>query len=64
MFKVSISGEIDEDEEYIKEILELGSKMTRISIADVDNPLTAAELLLDASNPRLVSVSVEKVTGK
>ena len=59
MFKVTISGEVDEDEEYVKEILALENR--NLSLADIDNPLPLTEMLLDACNTRPVTVSVEKV---
>lgn len=60
MFKVTISGKVDGDEEYAKEILAQGNDPYK-SVADVNDPLTAAELLLDACNTHPISVSVEKI---
>lgn len=59
MFKVTISGEVDEEEEYIKRILALENFAK--TIADVDDPVTAAEILMDLGNTHPVSVSVEKL---
>jgi len=57
MFKVTISGEVDENEEYVKEILEQNEEKD----LDADDPLTLAEVLLSASNTRPVSGSVERI---
>ena len=60
MYKVTISGEVDEEEEYIKKLLVLFNDAK--SIADVNDPLVAAEMLVSISNTRSVTVSVEKVS--
>ncbi len=57
MFKITIFGNVDENEEYVKKILGDYTK----TLAEIDDPLILSEMLLDACNTHPIFISVDKL---